>query len=194
VARPRSGLARLTSRMSRRSSSSVCGRPVRGPDLYANRRGSRRGASESPSPLDDLQSIGHSWGKMIEPGEHQAVNVSKGHSLGRFSWLETASSEDGPAFLRQIRHSTRSPQSVPEFLSTENAIDVRLSFGPFVNTSGIHAQGVKARIPKMERHYANRYCRGDCPCGQPAHSRDFRLVTHRSARGLLVATLNRNQI
>jgi len=139
VARPRSGLARLTSRMSRRSSSCVCGRPVRGPDLYANRREAGAVPANHRRRLDDLQSIGHSWGKMIEPGEHQAVNVSKGHSLGRFSWLETASSEDGPAFLRQIRHSTRSPQSVPEFLSTENAIDVRLSFGPFVNTSGTHA-------------------------------------------------------
>jgi hypothetical protein len=35
--------------------------------------------------LDDLQSIEHSRGQMIEPGKHQAVNVSKGHSLGRFS-------------------------------------------------------------------------------------------------------------
>src|SRR6266511_2326273 len=35
--------------------------------------------------LDDLQSIEHSRSQMIELGKHQAVTVSKGHSLGRFS-------------------------------------------------------------------------------------------------------------
>src|SRR4029077_5226144 len=83
---PQSGLARLTSRMSRRISSGVCGRPLRGPDLL--RQYAPKPARCQPITglrLDDLQSIEHSRGQMIEHGKHQAVNVSKGHSVGRFS-------------------------------------------------------------------------------------------------------------
>jgi hypothetical protein len=52
--------------------------------------------------LDDLQSIEHSWGQMIEPGEHQAINVSKSHSLGRFSPqnVELVSKQENFGFQR----------------------------------------------------------------------------------------------
>src|SRR6266545_7834904 len=55
--------------------------------------------------LDDLQSIEHSRGQMIEPGEHQAVNVSKGHSLGRFSSqnIELVSKQEDFGFQRSPR-------------------------------------------------------------------------------------------
>jgi hypothetical protein len=55
--------------------------------------------------LDDLQSIEHSWGQMIEPGKHQAVNVSKGRSLGRFSSqnIELVSKQEDFGFQRSPR-------------------------------------------------------------------------------------------
>jgi hypothetical protein len=48
---------------------------------------------------------GHSRGQMIEPGEHQAVNVSKRHSLGRFSsqYIELVSKQEDFGFQRSTR-------------------------------------------------------------------------------------------
>jgi hypothetical protein len=42
---------------------------------------------------------------MIEPGKHQAVNVSKGHSLGRFSSqnIELVSKQEDFGFQRSTR-------------------------------------------------------------------------------------------
>jgi hypothetical protein len=55
--------------------------------------------------LDDLQSIEHSRGQMIELGKHQAVNASKGHSLGRFSSqnIELVSKQKDFDFQRSTR-------------------------------------------------------------------------------------------
>jgi hypothetical protein len=48
--------------------------------------------------------------------------------------------------------SPRSPLSIPDFLSTENAMEIRLSFMPFVNTFRKHAfKQRRGSVPQRDR-------------------------------------------